>query len=157
MSLKETALILLTKIASKHPKARRYDDKGLFYPDPTPIAPPVGYVRSPTIAEQIRTMVRSEALKHHADTQGMDTFEEADDFIIGDDYDPRSPWEEQFDGEFDVPITNQAPLARDPEDRNPPTPPPPQNQPAETGGGAAGLPKQAPAAPALPLARASES
>lgn len=124
MSIKEKALDLLASIASKNPKARRYDAKGLYYPDPTPIAPPVGYTRSPTIAEQIRTMVRSEQLKHHADASGMDTFEEADDFNVGDDYDPRSPWEEQFEGQFDLPITNQEPVARDPDDRNPPTPPP---------------------------------
>lgn len=123
MSVKEKALDLLSRIASKNPKGRRYDDKGLYYPDPTPIAPPVGYVRSPTIAEQIRSMVRSEQLRRHADTQGLDTFEEADDFDVGDDYDPRSPWEEQFHGQFDEPITNQQPVARNPDDRNPPTPP----------------------------------
>lgn len=125
MSLKEKAHDLLVRIAGKNIKGRRYDEQGRYYPDPTPIAPPVGYVRSPTISEQIRNMVRSEQLRHHADASGMDTFEEADDFDVGDDYDPRSPWEEQFDGEFDSPIlTNQEPVARDPDDRNPPTPPP---------------------------------
>lgn len=123
MSLNDV-LQRLAKIASKNPKGRRYDDLGRFHPDPTPIAPPVGYTRSPTIAEQIRTMVRSEALRQHADAQGADTFEEADDFDVGDDYDPRSPWEEQFEGEFLQPLSAQEPLPRDPDDRNPPTPPP---------------------------------
>lgn len=123
MSVK-TILDGLVKIASKNPKGRRYDELGRFHPDPTPIAPPVGYQRSPTIAEQIRTMVRSEHVRQAADAAGMDTFEEADDFDVGDDYDPRSPWEEQFEGEFDQPLTAQEPIPRDPDDRNPPTPPP---------------------------------
>ena len=123
MSLKEV-LKGLVEIAKAHPKGRRYDEFGRFHPDPTPIAPPVGYQRSPTIAEQLRTMVRSEHIRMEAEAAGMDTFEEADDFDVGDDYDPRSPWEEQFYGEFDVPLTAQEPVPRDPEDRNPPTPPP---------------------------------
>lgn len=139
----------LAKIASKNPKGRRYDELGRYHPDPTPIAPPVGYVRSPSIAEQIRTMVRSEQLRHHADQAGMDTFEEADDFNIGDDYDPRSPWEEQFEGEFSVPLTAQEPVARDPDDRNPPMPPAvPQTAPGAPGGGPGAVP--APVAPAPP-------
>lgn len=154
MSLKEKAHDLLARIASKNPKGRRYDEKGVFYPDPTPIAPPVGYVRSPTIAEQIRTMVRSEQLRAVADASGMDTFEEADDFDIGDDYDPRSPWEEQFEGEFLVPVTNQEPVARDPDDRNPPTPPNPTSGATE-GGSAGGSQNTPPAPPAAP--RPSES
>lgn len=32
-----------------------------------------------------------------AQDRGHETIEEADDFNIGDDYDPTSPWEEQFD------------------------------------------------------------
>lgn len=129
MSLSEI-MKSLAKIASKNPKGRRWDDQGRYHPDPTPIAPPVGYTRSPSIADQIRTMVRSEALRQHAESQGQDTFEEADDFNIGDDYDPRSPWEEQFEGQFDIPLPPQEPPARDPGDRNPPTPPqPPESQP----------------------------
>lgn len=153
MSIKDT---LLT-IAKKHIKGRRYDAAGLYYPDPTPIAPPVGYVRSPTIAEQIRTMVRSEGLRAHADSQGMDTFEEADDFNIGDDFDPRSPWEEQFDGEFSQPI-NQEVVPRDPDDRNPATPPgPAQAADAPGGGSPAASSSAAPAAAPAPPAAAPSS
>lgn len=138
MAMKEI-LDRLAKIASKNPKARRYDDRGLFYPDPTPIAPPIGYTKSPTISEQIRAMVRSEHVRQAADAAGFDTFEEADDFDVGDDYDPTSPFEEQFEGQFTAPLEPQGPLPRDPEDRNPPTPPviPPAEpaKPAEPPGG----------------------
>lgn len=125
----KTFLDTVKDLMKRNPKGRRYDDAGRYYPDPTPIAPPVGYKRSPTIAEQIRTMVRSEALRQHADREGMDTFEEADDLDIGDDYDPRSPWEEQFEGEFDLPLTNQKPVPVPADDRNPPTPPQPSEVP----------------------------
>lgn len=147
MSLK-AALKSLVDIARANPKGRRYDELGRYYPDPTPIAPPVGYVRSPTIAEQIRTMVRSEAVRQHADQQGMDTFEEADDFNIGDDYDPTSPWEENFAGEFDIPLTAQEPVARDPDDRNPLTPPAATPKaPDAPGGGFPGAPAPGAASP----------
>lgn len=94
----------LAQVAKLNNKGRRYDADGKFYPDPTPIAPPVGYVASPSIADQIRTMIRSEHLRQAAEAAGADTFEQADDFNVGDDYDPRSPWEETFDGEFLTPV-----------------------------------------------------
>lgn len=65
-------------------------------PNPTPVAPPVGYKRQPSLTEQIRAMVRSEALRQAAEAEGVETFEEADDFEV-DDYDPTSPYEEVFD------------------------------------------------------------
>lgn len=71
--------------------------EGSEVPDPVPIAPPVGYVRTKPIREQLREMVQSEALARAARDSGNETFEEAEDFDVGDDIDPRSPWEEQFE------------------------------------------------------------
>lgn len=73
------------------------NEKGQEVPDPTPMAPPVGYVKQQSLAEQIREMVRSEKLRLEVEAQGLETFEEADDFDIGDDYDPSSPYENEFD------------------------------------------------------------
>lgn len=42
-------------------------------------------------------MVRSERLKLEVEAQGQETFDEADDFDIGDDFDPTSPYESDFD------------------------------------------------------------
>lgn len=75
----------------------RLDKNGHELHDPVPIEPPLGYKRAPSLAEQIRTMVRGEALKRAAEAAGAETFEEADDFDVGDDYDPRSPYEEIYD------------------------------------------------------------
>lgn len=63
------------------------------------MAPPVGYTRAPSLSDQIREMVRSERLARDLAEQGVETFEEADDFDIGDDYDPSTPYEETFDNE----------------------------------------------------------
>lgn len=70
---------------------------GREYLNPTPLAPPVGYQRRPSLAQQIRDMVRSERLAQELDRAGFETFEEADDFDVGDDFDPSSPYEEHFD------------------------------------------------------------
>lgn len=73
------------------------DERGREMPSPLPIAPPVGYKKSPSIAEQIRAMVISEKLKEEARAAGKETFEEADDFDVDDDFDPSSPYEANFD------------------------------------------------------------
>lgn len=89
------------------------DEHGRELPDPTPIAPPIGYKRNPTIAEQIRDMVRSEQLRQAAEQSGMETFEEADDFYVEDDFDPTNPYEANFDTpatDFTTPSDTPAPL-----------------------------------------------
>ena len=65
-------------------------------PDPVPMEPPLGYRRQPSLMEQVREMVRSEQLRREVESAGMETFEESEDFDV-EDYDPRSPWEENFD------------------------------------------------------------
>jgi len=74
----------------------KFDGEGREIMDPTPIAPPLGYKRSKSISEQIREMVRSEKLRQEAEAEGYESFEDADDFEIGD-FDPRSPYEEVFE------------------------------------------------------------
>lgn len=82
------------RVKEQHTK---YDDNGSEIMDPTPISPPIGYKKSPTIAEQMRLMIRGERLREEAEAAGYETFEEADDFDVGDDFDPRSPYEEVFE------------------------------------------------------------
>lgn len=74
-----------------------HDEYGRELLSPVPVAPPVGYTKHVSLAEQIRAMVRSEALRYHAETSGYESFEEADDFDVGDDFDPRSPYEVDFE------------------------------------------------------------
>lgn len=63
--------------------------------DPNPIAAPLRIKRQPSYFEQIRESVKRE-LSDAAESLGMETFEEANDFAIGDDFEPYSPYEEQF-------------------------------------------------------------
>lgn len=78
---------------------------GLEYVDSTPVETPVKFRGGLSADEKIRNMIRSERLAQLALSQGLETFEEADDFDVGDDYDPTSPYEETFDpdgvGSFD--------------------------------------------------------
>lgn len=66
--------------------------------DPTPMAPPIGYKRHPSMVEIVRDMVQSERLRQEAMEAGHETFEESEDFEIDDDPLPlQSPWENQHD------------------------------------------------------------
>lgn len=77
----------------------RLDPTGRERVSSIPLAPPVGYIRQPSLAQQIRDMVRSEQLAAEARNAGYETFEEADDFEV-DDFDPSSPYEEVFEPEL---------------------------------------------------------
>lgn len=86
---------------------------GREYPDPTPMAPPIGFIKQPTLAETMRQMILSDNLKRAARESGAETFEEADDFEVGDDYDPSSPYEEQFEPPAEInPEEQYTPLAK---------------------------------------------
>lgn len=78
------------------PKEKPQDARGRELPDPTPMAPPVGFKKQKSLTEQIREQIRSEALRFAAESAGAETFEDADDFEVGD-FDPSSPYEEQFE------------------------------------------------------------
>lgn len=75
--------------------AAHIDSLGREVGNPVPIAPPLGYKKQPSLSDQIRDMVRSEHLRQAAENAGMETFDEAEDFDVGDDVDPDSPYELQ--------------------------------------------------------------
>lgn len=70
--------------------------------DPTPMAPPIGYVKQPSMVEIVRNMVRSEKLALAAAEAGMETFEESEDFDVGDEAEDLLSG---FENEFDPPIS----------------------------------------------------
>jgi len=79
-------------------KRQKLDEKGREILDSTPMQPPLGYKKQESLHEQIKRMVVSEQLRLAAEQSGKETFEEADDFDVEDDYDPSSPFEEIFEG-----------------------------------------------------------
>lgn len=82
-------------------------------PSPLPIAPPIGYKKTPSLSDQIRDMVRSEKLAAALAAQGVETFEESDDFDIPDDpIDPQSAYEADFEGDALEPFRKPEPVIR---------------------------------------------
>lgn len=66
--------------------------------DPTPMAPPIGYKKHPSMVEIVRDMVRSERLAQEARQAGAESFEDAEDFDVSDDPELlRSPYENLHD------------------------------------------------------------
>lgn len=105
-----------------------------------PIAPPVGYVQQPSLAERIRSMVRSEHLRAAAEGAGFETFEESEDFEVGEDYDPKSPYE--VDASDGVPLGPPAKSSAAPS----------KAAEAPGGGGSAATKESAPVSPPSPVA-----
>lgn len=64
--------------------------------DPDPVEIPAGFRRPETLAEQVKRLIRT-SLSEHAAASGMETFEEAEDFDVEDDFDPTTPYEVFFD------------------------------------------------------------
>lgn len=86
------------------------DGQGREQLDPNPLT-----VKGPgdaplSVQDQIKAALRSERLNMARAAQGVETFEEADDFDIEDEEDwrPFAPWEEDFEvpAEFDSPPDN---------------------------------------------------
>jgi len=99
--------------------------------DPQPMAPPVGFKPAPSLAEQIREMVRSEKLAREAAEAGFETFEESDDFDVGDDFDPRTPYEEIFDSQSVAEMRKTKETAEVPVPQPSPAPSAPAAEPAQ--------------------------
>lgn len=103
-------------------------------PDATPIAPPIGYVKQPSMVERIREMVRSEQLRLEAEAAGDESFEEADDFNVEDDPEPFSAYEWEPSFEPAEPYTVTPAPAGKPEPKvdqppeSPPVAPPPSGE-----------------------------
>lgn len=101
-----------------------HDERGHEIPDPTPVAAAIGHRPGPTLREQIRDMIQSEKLRMEAEAAGFESLEEADDFDVGDDYEPNSPYE------LDADLPQIAELKRRKEEaekaEKPPAPPAPK-------------------------------
>lgn len=65
--------------------------------DPTPMEPPIGYRDQPDMWETVQRMVRTELLARELGKNEYGSFEEEDDFEVGDDYEPTSAYENETD------------------------------------------------------------
>lgn len=66
------------------------------YPDPTPVELPLGHHKPESLEDTMKRFVRDYVGQVFAEQQGMETFEEADDFDVDD------PGEEQLFSQYDV-------------------------------------------------------
>lgn len=113
---------------------RIHDEKGHEIPDPTPMEPAIGHRPGPTLREQIRAMVLEAS--REAESAGYESLEEADDFDVGDDYEPESPYE------LDADLPAVAELKRRKEEAEkvaPATPPKPKKRSVAPDEGASGI------------------
>lgn len=74
--------------------------------DDTPIAVPAGIKPDMSLEDRIKLMIRTD-ISHRAAQEGTESFEEADDFNVGDDFDPTSPYEENFDHDLGRHVTQE--------------------------------------------------
>lgn len=73
-----------------------FDEAGHEIPDSRPVALPTGFKKPESLHAQIQRLVRTH-ISREAQEQGMETFDEADDFDVDDDFDPHTPYEMEFD------------------------------------------------------------
>lgn len=79
----------------------KWTQNGEELPDPTPLAASVPITPQKTIHEKVLDVLRSERWNEMMRAQGMETFEEANDFEVGDEDDlPPSMYEQSDDGHF---------------------------------------------------------
>lgn len=94
----------------------KLDENGHEVLDSTPVAATIKIAPRYNMFDRMRDMIRRELSEQAAD-KGLETWEEANDFDVGDDFDPSTPYEEQFDPEtgdskWDIPVHSEqeAPL-----------------------------------------------
>lgn len=63
----------------------KHTEEGTEMMDPTPMQPPLGYKKTPTLSEQIAQQVRRMKMEILADDAIGETEDEADDFDTGDE------------------------------------------------------------------------
>lgn len=92
--LKGTAVAVATAVKKS---VGRFTDDGMELVDGRAMEPPVGYQETKSIADMIAEAVRGREIQREMHEAGHETFEEADDFDVGDDFDPTSPYEAFFE------------------------------------------------------------
>ncbi len=128
---RKSELTAIEKIMAANDKNRPYQGNR-FYPDPTPVAPPAGYQKQPSMIDIIKNQV--EALSREMGEAGHETFEEANDFDIDDDAFPASEYETEDEVEVPPSVLKQRQLdelddQRDDTVPEPPEPAPPAPEP----------------------------
>lgn len=94
----------MSKSRSLKEERPRQDANGWELLDPTPVAIPTGFKVPETMEQRVQRLTRT-SMSALAAEQGYETFEESEDFNIGDDIDPSTPYETFFDPQLGIEIT----------------------------------------------------
>lgn len=84
----------------------KYNEKGEEMMDPTPVALPIAFKRPESVGQMMQRLIKNHYSKVAA-AEGLDSFDDADDFDIGDDVEPKSPYESDLDGTDALPAVNE--------------------------------------------------
>lgn len=87
----DTGEIFLDEALTRKPLCT-FDEDGREVLDVSQVAVPLRFKAQENISQQVARLVETHLSVMAAD-QGYETFEDADDFDVGDDYDPQSPYE----------------------------------------------------------------
>ncbi|AXH74273.1 MAG: hypothetical protein [Microviridae sp.] len=71
----------------------KYNSLNQQIPNKTPVEMPIGYERPESLSSMIARMIHSNELQRAAHKQGLETFEEADDFDGDDEGEMVSPYQ----------------------------------------------------------------
>lgn len=93
--------------------ANELDERGREICDDTPAAVPVRISRVSEV-DRVRYIVR-EMMSRQAELEGNESFDEADDFDVGDDDFPENPFEPNFEPEVVEGASLSPPPARQPD------------------------------------------
>lgn len=74
---------------------QKHNEFGEEITDPVPMQPPLGYKKTLSLSEQIAQQVRINQLRLMEDMRMEESEEDADDFNVGDDFEPFSPHENE--------------------------------------------------------------
>lgn len=66
------------------------DDNGHEVLDPAPMYPALKFQNPPSLEEQIKMILQETKIREAIEAEGYETLEEADDFEVGDDFEPFS-------------------------------------------------------------------
>jgi len=80
---------------SERLRSEKLDARGSEILDSTPMEPPLGYRKQPSMFDVMRKLIADREFE--LSQAGFETPEEADDFDVQDDFDPSSPYEHNFD------------------------------------------------------------
>lgn len=81
---------------------------GTEFPNPVPVEAPISQAPYEDIWVTIRRMVLEQAARDAGGPEEFESEEEANDFEVGDDFDPSSPWEEVHEPTDPWPMSSAA-------------------------------------------------